>query len=121
MQLQLKRFDIEILQQQAVESWDLDDDGESFAEEAVSRLNESDIELIEDVADVEATQFFLSVFAAWDGGDPEDVTELLTGMLEDLDIELSYDDLDVEVIESDDWEEGSVADDDDDDDEFDGY
>lgn len=117
MQVHLSRFDIEILRQQALESIDVGDDGESFIEEAITRLEEDDLLVIEELGDVSPEAFFAEVFSAWDGSDPETIIETLSSMLEDLDIELTYDEDD--EVDDDDWDDD--VDVEEDDEEFEGY
>lgn len=115
MQVHLSRLDIDILRQQAMESVDLDDDGESFAEEAVTRLGEEELEAIEESADAPPEEFFVRVFAAWDQEDPDGIIDVLVSMLEEIDIELTYDEVDDDETDlDDDWDDDDDLDDDDD-------
>lgn len=120
MQVHLSRSDIEILNQQALECIDLGDEGESFAEEAVSRFSEDDILVFEEVGEVDPHEFFLDVYRTWEGADEDEILETIASMLEDLDIELTYDALEDEEIDldDDDWEEEIVEDDEEEDEEF---
>lgn len=118
MQIHLSRIDVEVLRRQAVESFELDDGGESFAEEALTRLSEDDVLAIEEMSDGAADDFLIEVFTSWDGEEPSNIIETLGTMLEELDIELTYDqDDDDELEDSDAWDDG----DDDDDEEEDAH
>ena len=116
MQIQISRSDLEILRQQALESVDLGDDGESFADEAIARFSEDDLLVIEELGDVEPHEFFADVFSAWERVGSEELLETLIWMLEDLDIELAYDaEDDGELAIDEEWEDDIALDDEDED------
>lgn len=116
MQIQLSRTDLEILRQQALESVDLGDDGESFADEAIARFADDDLLVIEELGDVDPHEFFAGVLQTWDRVGSEDLLETLIWMLEDLDIELAYDAEDEgELAIDEEWEDDVELDDDDED------
>lgn len=117
MQVQLTQFDLEVLRQQALESLELEDGGEAFVEEALSRVSAEGLEIIEEMSDDEPGAFFQRLFETWTGEDQDDLGETLLLLLEELDIELDLGELDEEVLDdAEDWSDVEPLDDDDDDD-----
>lgn len=107
MQLHLTYFDVEALRKQAEESSEIGDDGELFAEEAVGCLSDEELEAIEEAHGGPADEFFMEVFATWEGGDPVAIIDTMVNLLGELDIDCSYDDEedDAALDEDDDWED----------------
>lgn len=117
MQVKLTQFDLEVLRQQALESLDLEDGGEAFVEEAVSRVSAEDLELIEEMSEEPPELFFQRLFEVWteDEEEQDDLGETLFALLEEIDIELDLGDVDEEVIDdSGEWGDVEPLDDDDD-------
>lgn len=117
MRVHLTKYDIISLRQQAAESVELGDDGETFAEEALGCLGEEEIDAIETFGGMSAEEFLMQVYTTWEGGEPEMVIETLEMMLEEYDIEVTFEDDvdeeeyvaqwddDVEVEDTEDFEE----------------
>lgn len=118
MQVHLTGYEAAALRRQAAISADLDDDGESFAEEAVVCFEQRAIEMIENRTGSTAEEVMMNAFDSWEGGEPEMILETLAATLEELDIELTYDEHeDDELVAVSEWEDDDVEIDD----EFEGY
>ena len=117
MRVHLTGYDVKALREQALISTELGDDGESFAEEALVCFGPDEIEAIEQQTEQPAEDFMMEVFATWEGAEPDMILETLAATLEDLDIELTYDEPEEDELSAvSEWEDDVEIDDD-----FDGY
>ncbi|MEZ4459873.1 MAG: hypothetical protein R3E66_09115 [bacterium] len=80
----------------------------------IKRFEEADIETIEARTGSSADEFFMEIFQAWDGIDSSDILDLMTEALSNIDVDLTYDE-----IEEDDDDDSFEDDDEDEDDDFD--
>lgn len=114
MLIHLNKNDVILICEHAVESFESEDEGESYTEEVVKHLEDADIDVIEARSGGSADEFFMEVFAQWDGADPADVLDLMAEALSNIDIEFTHDEV---IFDDDDDDEDFDSDDDDDDDE----
>lgn len=118
MRVHLTKYDVISLRKQALESEEVGDDGELFAEEALGCFNEEELESMEEALDgASAEDFFIDVFAAWEGEDPDALIDVLMRMLGEFDIELTFDPPDDDEDEEEDdfdgdadWDDASESD-----------
>ena len=94
MQIHLSKYDIILLRDKAVESFEAEDEGDAFAEEAIGCFEANDIETIESRAGGSADNYMREIFESWDGVDPMELVEMLAENLVNIDIELTFDDVD---------------------------
>lgn len=114
MLIHLDKDDVLLICEQAVESYDAEDDGEAFTEEVVKRLEDADIEAIESRSGGSADEFFMEVFSQWDGSDATDILDLMVEGLNNIDIELTYAEVDLDEEADDDFDDDYDDEDDDD-------
>ncbi len=117
MHIHLSKYDVLLIRDSTLAGLEADDQGEAFCEEAIGCLEDNDIETIEARAGGSADEFMMEIFEMWDGGDPVELVELMSENLANLDIELTFDDIDAdedEEIDDDDdeWESDDVEEDD---------
>lgn len=105
MRVHLTKYDVISLRKQAIESEEVGDDGELFAEEALGCFNEEELESMEEALDGASPEdFFMDVFAAWEGEDPDTLIDVLMRMMGEFDIELTFDAADDDDEEEDDFD-----------------
>lgn len=94
MRVHLTKYDVIALWQQVAESAELGDDGEFFAEEALGCFSDAEIDAIEDLYGGSAEDLLMEVYATWEGAEPEAILETLSAAFSELDIEVTYDEVD---------------------------
>lgn len=103
MIVHLTSYDVVAMIKGAKTSVQISDEGESFVEEAIGCFEEDELETFEDEYGGPLEEFFLEIFELWDEDEPENLPLLVLDALGELDIEMTYDEVDPE--DEDDWEE----------------